>query len=93
MKYIITESQYRKVINEDRFSQLKDASETLENIINNFDNIDCDDEEEFIYDNDYAETYCSQLNDRTIDELIQMKNLMDKEIGYLINKEFRSKIR
>lgn len=91
MKYIVTESQLKRIIKEDRFVQLQNASNTLEKIINNFDSIDCADEMS-LYKYNYVKTFCQQLRNRSLDELIQMRDMMEQELSTMVNQEFRSKI-
>lgn len=91
MKYIITETQYKKIINEDRFFQLSNSSDILEKIINNFDSIDCNNKESL--SKTYVRVFCEQLQGASLDKLIRMKEAMDKEIAIIIHDEFSSKIR
>lgn len=91
MKYIITETQYKKIINEDRFFQLSNSSDILEKIINNFDSIDCNNKESL--SKTYVRVFCEQLQGASLDKLIRMKEAMDKEIAIIIHDELSSKIR
>ena len=91
MKYIISETQYKKIINEDRFFQLSNSSDILEKIINNFDSMDCNNKESF--SKTYVRVFCEQLQGASLDKLIRMKEVMDKEIRIIIHDEFSDKFR
>lgn len=91
MKYIITETQYKKIINEDRFIQLTNSSDMLEKIINNFDSIDCNNKES--WSKTYVRVFCEQLKGASLDKLIRMKEAMDKEIAIMVYDEFSDKVK
>lgn len=91
MKYIISETQYKKIINEDRFFQLSNSSKILGQIINNFDSMDCNNKESF--SKNYVRVFCEQLKGASLDKLIRMKEAMDKEIAIIIHDEFSDKFR
>jgi hypothetical protein len=91
MKYVITESQYKRLINEDKFMRLTSASDTLGEIINNLDSIDCNDQKSY-YKHNFVRVYCDQLQGKPVEDLIKIKDLMDKEIASMIHDEFSDKI-
>lgn len=91
MKIILTEKQIRRFITEDRSYQIMSSIELLDEMINNFDIIDCKDDV-LIYDNRYVKVYCDKLYGATLDELKDIKKQMEDELTSLINQEFRNKI-
>lgn len=91
MKYIINETQYKKLISENtRVAQLERYIDLLTKIVKNFDKIDCNDRY-MLYSNSYAELYCEQLQDRSLDEISEIRQKMIDEVNYLVNKEFMDK--
>ena len=91
MKYIINETQYKKLISENtRVVQLERYIDLLTKIIKNYDKIDCNDEY-MLYSNNYAELYCEQLQDRSLDEISTVRQKMIDEVNDLVNREFMSK--
>jgi hypothetical protein len=91
MKYIINETQYKKLISENtRVVQLERYIDLLTKIVKNYDKIDCDDAY-MLYSNNYAELYCEQLQGRSLDEISTVRQKMIDEVNDLVNKEFMSK--
>ena len=91
MKYIINETQYKKLISENtRVVQLERYIDLLTKIIKNYDKIDCNDRY-MLYSNNYAELYCEQLQDRSLDEISTVRQKMIDEVNDLVNREFMSK--
>jgi len=91
MKYIISETQYKKLISENtRVVQLERYIDLLTKIVKNYDKIDCDDAY-MLYSNNYAELYCEQLQDRSLDEISTVRQKMIDEVNDLVNREFMSK--
>jgi len=91
MKYIISETQYKKLISENtRVVQLERYIDLLTKIVKNYDKIDCDDAY-MLYSNNYAELYCEQLQGRSLDEISTVRQKMIDEVNDLVNREFMSK--
>lgn len=91
MKYIISETQYKKLISENtRVVQLERYIDLLTKIIKNYDKIDCNDRY-MLYSNNYAELYCEQLQDRSLDDISTVRQKMIDEVNDLVNREFMSK--
>ena len=91
MKYIISETQYKKLISENtRVVQLERYIDLLTKIVKNYDKIDCNDRY-MLYSNNYAELYCEQLQDRSLDEISTVRQKMIDEVNDLVNREFMSK--
>lgn len=86
---INSDSKMEAIITEDRFIQLTNATDTLEKIINNFDQIDCEDRVS-VSKHKYVRVFCEQLKHRDIKELIEIKDMMEKEIEQMIYQEFSS---
>lgn len=86
-KIIITESQF-KLINENYSSfELRSAINTLEKIIKNFDEINCEDE---YFDEEYKETYCRDFQGDSKEKLIKIKDSMKEELNQVMNRSFRN---
>lgn len=88
----LTESELvsliNKIINENYGSfELRSAINMLDKIIENFDEINCEDE---YFDEEYKEVYCRDFRGDSKEKLIMIKDSMIEELKQVMNRGFRN---
>lgn len=89
MKFIINESQSKRLIKESRYQQLSDFVDQLTSMIYNYDQMDCYDKSQ--REITYVQTWCKVLEGASLEELMKLRDELVQEMNVIVRRYIKNR--